>query len=58
MNIVTRELVADTLRAALPELSFDLPNDIVQAMRAAWQDESGTRSKEALGIVLENARIA
>ena len=58
MNIVTRELVADTLRVALPKLSFDLPDDIVQAMRAAWRDESGPRSKEALGILLENARIA
>ncbi|MBQ9001648.1 MAG: fumarate hydratase [Eggerthellaceae bacterium] len=57
-RIVTKEEVAATLRRALPQLAFELPDDIRLALEAARAREESPRASEALRLLVENARIA
>lgn len=55
---VKREQVADVVRGALETLAFELPDDIENALAAAYDSETGPRAKQALKLLVENARIA
>jgi len=58
VKTITREQVAAVLRDAIPQLAFDLPQDIEQALRDAAQREESPRAAEVLNLLLENARMA
>jgi len=58
VKTITREQVAAVLRDAIPQLAFDLPQDIEQALRDAAQREESPRAAEVLNLLLENARVA
>lgn len=55
---VTKEEVRATVLEALPQLAFELPADIERALRAAYEREENPRAREALRLLVENARIA
>ena len=55
---ITRDMVANTLREALPQLAFELPADIEAALRAACEREESPRAVMALNLLVENACIA
>lgn len=57
-KVVSKELVSRTLREALPQLAFELPDDIEAGLRAALAREQSPRAAEALRLLVENARIA
>ena len=46
------------VRDALPQLAFELPSDIEAGLAAAFACEENQRGREALRLLLENARIA
>ena len=58
VKTITKELVAATVSAALPQLAFDLPQDIEQGLRDAAAREQSARGAEVLRLLLDNARIA
>ena len=53
ITTVTREV-----RKLLIEASFNLPDDIKDALKTAAGMETDTRAKKILGLILENAEIA
>ncbi len=55
---ITKDQVADALRVALPQLAFELPADIEAALAVAHAREENPRAREALRLLVENARIA
>lgn len=57
-RVITKELVCDTLLEALPQLAFELPPDILEALNAAAEREESPRAAEALKLLADNARIA
>lgn len=57
-KVITKEQVADKLLAVLPQLSFELPDDIEAALVAALERERSPRAAQALQLLVENARIA
>ena len=58
MKTITKELVAKTVRDALPQLAFELPTDIQAGLLNAYECEENPRGREALRLLVENARIA
>ena len=58
MKTITKELVAKTVRDALPQLAFELPADIRAGLLNAYEREENPRGREALRLLVENARIA
>lgn len=58
MKTITKELVAKTVRDALPQLAFELPADIQAGLLNAYEREENPRGREALRLLVENARIA
>ena len=58
MKTITKELVAKTVRDALPQLAFELPTDIQAGLLNAYEREENPRGREALRLLVENARIA
>ena len=58
MKTITKELVAQTVREALPGLAFDVPADVLDGLERALQHEDSPRAAEALRLLVENARIA
>lgn len=58
MKVITKESVASTVRDALPQLAFELPADVEAGLSAALEREENPRGREALRLLLENARIA
>lgn len=58
MKTITKELVAKTVRDALPQLAFELPADIQAGLLNAHEREENPRGREALRLLVENARIA
>ena len=58
MRTITRERVAAALAEALPDLAFDLPEDIARGLAQAAEREQSPRAAEVLRLLLENARVA
>ena len=58
MKTITKELVAKTVRDALPQLAFELPADIRAGLLNAYEREENPRGREALRLLVENACIA
>ncbi|MBQ9043314.1 MAG: fumarate hydratase [Eggerthellaceae bacterium] len=57
-RVITKEQVTAKLLEALPQLAFELPEDIERGLKAAYGREESPRAAEALGLLVENARIA
>lgn len=55
---ITRQQVADAVREALPQLAWELPADVLAALQGACEREDSPRGRQALGLLLENARLA
>ena len=55
---ITKEQIEQVVCDALLELASDLPEDILAALVAARERETGERASEALRLLVENARIA
>ena len=53
ITTITREA-----RKLLIEASFNLPGDIIKAVKGAVKKETGTGAKKILELILENAKIA
>ena len=58
MKTITREIVEQTVRNALPGLAFDVPGDVLVGLERALEIEEDPRASEALRLLVENARIA
>ena len=58
MKMITKEMVAQAVAEAIPELAFVLPRDIEEALVRAAETETSPRASEVLRILCENARIA
>lgn len=58
MREITKEQVDAKLAEVLPQLAFNLPEDIEAALEAACEREKSPRAAEALRLLVENARIA
>ena len=58
MRTITKEQVASVVSAAIPQLAFDLPSDIEQALGQAAEREHSPRAAEVLRLLRENARVA
>lgn len=58
MKTITREIVEQTVRNALPGLAFDVPSDVLEGLEKAFEGEEDPRASEALRLLVENARIA
>ena len=58
MKTITREIVEQTVRNALPSLAFDVPGDVLAGLERALEIEEDPRASEALRLLVENARIA
>ncbi len=58
MKTITKEMVAQAVAKAIPELAFVLPRDIEEALVRAAETETSPRASEVLRILCENARIA
>ena len=58
MRTITKEMVADAISSALPDLAFDLPRDIEQGLAQAAEREGSPRAAEVLRLLTENARVA
>lgn len=58
MKTITREIVEQTVRNALPDLAFDVPGDVLAGLERALEIEEDPRASEALRLLVENARIA
>ncbi len=58
MRMIRKEQVEDVLSRMLPELSFEVPADVLSGLEHAYEAESGPRAREALKLLVENARVA
>jgi fumarate hydratase subunit alpha len=58
VKMITKEMVAQAVAEAIPELAFVLPRDIEEALVRAAETETSPRASEVLRILCENARIA
>ncbi len=58
MRPIERELVARTVRQAVSNLAFDLPDDIRCGLVEAAKAEVSPRASKVLELLVENARIA
>ena len=57
-RVITKDEVAGVVREALPRLAFELPSDILAGIEGAYAVEENPRAREALRLLVENARIA
>jgi len=57
-RVITKDEVACVVREALPRLAFELPPDILAGIEGAYGKEENPRAREALRLLVENARIA
>ena len=57
-KLITKDQVAKVVLEALPQLAFELPSDIEEGLKAAYDREESERAREALRLLVENARIA
>ena len=58
MKTITKEIVEQTVRNALPGLAIDVPVDVLAGLERALEIEENPRASEALRLLVENARIA
>ena len=58
MRTITREQVAAVVREAIPQLAFDLPQDIERGIAEAAEREQNPRAAEVLRLLRENACVA
>jgi len=56
-NIKTTTIINEVKRL-LVEASFNLPCDVIEAVKSAAKKEISERAKEILELILENAKIA
>ncbi len=52
------QTIADAVRAACIKMAFELPPDVLAALKAARQRESNARAQRILEQLIENARLA
>ena len=57
-RMITKEQVADVVRAGLEQLASELPSDVEAALSLARERELNPRAARALNLLVENARIA
>lgn len=58
MRTLSKVEVAEAVGAALPQLAFELPADIQAGLADARVRETNPRAKQALDLLLENAKVA
>ncbi|NQT66306.1 MAG: fumarate hydratase, partial [Actinobacteria bacterium] len=56
-NIETTTIIKEAKRLLI-EASFNLPCDIIEAVKSAAKKEISERAKKILELILENAKIA
>lgn len=52
------QTIAEAVRAACVKMAFELPPDVLAALKAARQKESNPRARRILDQLIENARLA
>lgn len=57
-KIVTADMLAETVYAAIPGLACDVPADVLAALQQAAREETDSRATEVLDLLVENARVA
>lgn len=57
-KVITADLVSEAVENAIPRIACGLPEDVEGALARAWEEEKVPRAKEALRLLVENARIA
>ncbi len=58
MKTITKEQVAAVVREQLPRLAFEVPADVLAGLEQALVRETSERARQALQLLVENARIA
>ena len=58
MRTITKDEVAAVVRERLPQLAFELPVDVFTGLESALEHEAGRRARQALQLLVENAKIA
>jgi len=58
MKTITKEQVAAVVREQLPRLAFEVPADVLAGLEQALVRETSERARQALQMLVENARIA
>ena len=58
MMLITKEQVAAIVREQLPRLAFEVPADVLAGLERALAEEKADRGRQALQLLVENARIA
>lgn len=57
-NVITADLVASAVGNAIPQIACGLPEDVESALARAFEEETVPRAREALRLLVENAKIA
>ena len=57
-SFVGKDTVAAVVGEALPKLAFELSDDVREALEKSYERETGPRAREALRLLVGNARIA
>lgn len=57
-RLISKEEVAALVREQLPRLAFEVPGDVLAGLEKAYELEANPRAREALRLLVENARIA
>ena len=58
MQTISKDAIYEAVRDAIPRLACELPDDVARALRAANADEQSPFACRALGMLVENERIA
>lgn len=57
-NVITADIVSAAVEKAIPQIACGLPEDVERALARACAEETVPRAKEALRLLVENAKIA
>lgn len=58
MQTISKDAIYEAVRDAIPRLACELPDDVARALNAANADERSPFARRALGMLVENERIA
>ncbi len=58
MHQIPSSRIAETVASLCQKVNYELPEEVVVALEAAWAAESDPRAQRILGELLENAQIA
>lgn len=58
MRKIESQKITDTVKALFLDISFNLPQDVLEGIKEALKKEESTLGKETLQILLENAEIS